>query len=475
MNKLFVGAAVLIAIGTILIVAPRRAEALPSFTRQTGLPCGVCHTVFPQLTPFGRRFKLGGYTMGGGQFRTAPFPRLDTTKSDTSTSPAWVPPVSFAAEFGLTHTQADQDMTGTPFKPNDNWLLSSVTLSYYGGAITNHLGAFAQITYVAPGLETHQIMWDMHEIRYANTATWFGVPVTYGLTVHNMPTLQDVWNTVSVWNYPFITSELAATPSAHTILDGVFTARVIGAGAYAFFNDKFYVEATGYKSLSPNVQNSLGIDPTDLTVGLMDSVAPYFRLAYEHQWGSNSLEIGAFGLFANLNPLQPWIPNLGIPGTDRYADVGIDSQYQFIGRNHSITVRGSFIHEDQTLDASFANGISANPTNRLDTLRISASFVHGKDKRWEFTGAYFNTSGTADALLYAANRTSSPNSSGWIAEIAYSPFGNNLAPFWPWFNARIGLQYTWYNEFNGASTNFDGTGRNASDNNTLFLYSWLQW
>ena len=52
-------------------VAP--AQALPSFARQTGQPCGTCHTDFPALTPFGRRFKLLGYTTGGGKFRTTPF------------------------------------------------------------------------------------------------------------------------------------------------------------------------------------------------------------------------------------------------------------------------------------------------------------------------------------------------------------------------------------------------------------------
>ena len=49
------------------------ADALPSFARQTGQPCGTCHTDIPALTPYGRRFKLLGYTTGGGQFRTTPF------------------------------------------------------------------------------------------------------------------------------------------------------------------------------------------------------------------------------------------------------------------------------------------------------------------------------------------------------------------------------------------------------------------
>jgi len=34
--------------------------AVPSFARQTGMACAACHTVFPELTPFGREFKLNG-------------------------------------------------------------------------------------------------------------------------------------------------------------------------------------------------------------------------------------------------------------------------------------------------------------------------------------------------------------------------------------------------------------------------------
>ena len=37
---------------------------------------------------------------------------------------------------------------------------------------------------------------------------------------------------------------------------------------------------------------------------------------------------------------------------------------------------------------------------------------------------------------------------------------------------RLMLQYTGYSKFNGASSNYDGAGRSASDNNTLFLNVW---
>jgi hypothetical protein len=110
------------------------AAALPSFARQTGQPCGTCHTDFPGLTPYGRKFKLLGYTTGGGPYRTAPFrefPRFkkdpldsyvnaddaqsnarkksDLGKEGQSTpgqSDTWVPPISMMAIVGYTHTQA---------------------------------------------------------------------------------------------------------------------------------------------------------------------------------------------------------------------------------------------------------------------------------------------------------------------------------------------------------------------------------
>ena len=51
--------------GSTVLLANSNALAVPSFARQTGLPCQACHTTFPELTPFGRTFKLNGYTLTG--------------------------------------------------------------------------------------------------------------------------------------------------------------------------------------------------------------------------------------------------------------------------------------------------------------------------------------------------------------------------------------------------------------------------
>ena len=96
-----------------------------------------------------------------------------------------------------------------------------------------------------------------------------------------------------------------------------------------------------------------------------------------------------------------------------------------------------------------------------------ASLALGGDNRFILTGQYFDIQGTPDPILYAGLASGiSPNSNGWIAELAYIPFLRSAAPAWPWFNTRIALDYIVYEKF-------DGTKTGASGNNTLFLSFWV--
>ena len=58
-------AKVLLLITLAMCLTPQ-VYALPSFARQTGQRCAACHVGgnWPQLTPWGRFFKLAGYTAG---------------------------------------------------------------------------------------------------------------------------------------------------------------------------------------------------------------------------------------------------------------------------------------------------------------------------------------------------------------------------------------------------------------------------
>ena len=93
--------------------------------RQTGQPCGTCHTDFARLTPYGRLFKIQGYTAGGGPYRSTLFsdgsngqpyvpPLLarsiaadSSANTEISTDPKpYVPPFAMMAIVGFTNTQA---------------------------------------------------------------------------------------------------------------------------------------------------------------------------------------------------------------------------------------------------------------------------------------------------------------------------------------------------------------------------------
>ncbi len=465
--RIIAATAIALLAGFLTIGFAPPAEALPSYARQTGQPCGTCHTDFAGLTPYGRRFKIDGYTAGGGDYRTTLFPSSDDSgKSDQK---PWVPPLSMMTVVGFTNTQAPLPPPTAPYNANNNFALSSVNFMW-GGAITDHVGAFAQVSYNAQpagGFGTDPYgrswTWDNTDVRYADSTRLGGFNVTYGITANNNPTVQDPWNTTPAWAFPYVSSNFGAGLGPTPIIDGAFAQHVVSVGAYAFVNDALYLEASVYTTLNPNTLITLGADPFSAP-GQIDGAAPYWRVAYEPHWGNNWLEVGTFGMYAGVHPWTASTPTdtSTVAPTDKYTDVGFDTQYQYQGSNFWVTLRGSYIYEYQKLDASFANGIAYNPADVLNEARAYASLAYGNNNRVVLTGQYFTTWGTPDLGFEAG----SPNAKGWIAEIAYIPFMSSLAPGWPWFNVRLGLQYTWYTEFNGTSVG-------ASANNTLFLYAWM--
>jgi len=456
------------------------ADALPSFARQTGQPCGTCHTDYPGLTPYGRLFKLNGYTTGGGRYRTTLFPSqnnpasamaayakkiddgrvAEPAKSDRSdTSNIWVPPVAAMAVFGYTHTQAPQD--NDPYNPNDNWTIPQISL-FWGGAITEHIGAFSQWTYDGRS----QWAWDNQDFRYSNTAMLGAIDVIYGISADNNPTMGDPWNTVPAWGFPYMSSNVAPDPGVSTLIDGGLSGSVAGVGAYGYFNNLVYLQLSGYRSINHDTLGRLGLDPFGAPV--IDGMAPYWRAAIEPHWGRHWLEFGTFGMIANVHP---WMDDgnggqIQTSETNRYTDIAFDTQYQYQGDNYWFTLRGTYIHENQSLNASVINMLATNSSNTLNTLKLYGSLAYGNDNRIVLSGQYFSTTGSTDDTLYADNANFSPDVNGYVAEIAYIPFINSNSPGYPWANARIGAKYTYYNKFMG-------TTEGAHDHNTFFLYAWL--
>ena len=429
------------------------ASALPSFARQTGQPCAACHTAFPQLTPFGRRFKLGGYTLEGGD-----------TKD--------LPPISFMIQSTFTHygTALNAPMgtysspPGGGFNGTNNFLdLAQQASVFYGGKVYGNLGAFVQATFA--NSSSRVFGWDLTDIRYADTTKIGDFDVLYGLTANNSPTMQDPWNTTPVWSSPFISSAFALSPVASTMIEGFGSGRAVGGGGYVFVNDMFYAELSGYGSLTPSAQNTLGTGYLGFAIS---GVAPYYRVAVEKNWGDNSLMVGAYGMNANITPGLSY----GF-GTDNIFDAGFDSQYQWITDQHSVTVRANYIWERQLLNSSYAQSFSGNSTDYLRSLKLGVEYVY--DHTYALTGTYFQITGSPDAVVYSNNVYTSPNSSGFIIDAAFLPFSHGGPEIWPWFNTRLGVSYTIFTKFDGGSNNIDPVNcwgcRSAADNNTLLIYA----
>jgi hypothetical protein len=444
--KNFIRAAlVVLAVAGFLLC--RNAHAIPSFARQTGMPCSQCHTLAfgPALTEYGREFKLNGYTWGDGDHPM---------------------PLALMVQGGFSHSDASlPEPAAAHYSTNDNLSVDQVSL-FYGGRLTEHLGAFVQVTYTGADRNTS---WDNMDVRYARAVTVAGTDAVVGLSVNNNPTVQDLWNSTPAWGFPYISSPLLPSPTAATLIEGGLAQTVLGVTAYAMLHKHLYLEGGVYRGLSDHWLRNLGLTADDSPH--MSGVAPYWRLAYQVDQDPRYFSVGVFGMTARFQP-DPTVPD-----RNRLTDIGVDAVYQYtIQDRSSLTLQASYIHENQNLTATFNAGGSDRASDRLNTFRMDASFVYLQT--WGLTGGIFNINGSADATLYApgdvaGSANGSPESRGYTVQLEYVPFGKMMSWAAPWVNLRLGVQYTGYLKFNGGTSNYDGSGRSASQNNSVFLFYWM--
>lgn len=169
----------LVLSAAIMVLGISRANAIPAFAMQTGVPCVSCHIggFGPQLTPFGRQFKLDGYTMRAGTGFTAP--------------------VSAMAIASYLHTATGQP-PAPGFSANDNVALDQASL-FLAGRVSDNFGGFSQWTYDGIG---RAYAWDNLDLRAVSHQTIAGSDVLLGLSLNNSPGVQDSWNTLAAWSYP---------------------------------------------------------------------------------------------------------------------------------------------------------------------------------------------------------------------------------------------------------------------------------
>ncbi len=404
----------------ILLFTSINAHALPSFARQTGQNCVACHAggQFPDLTPYGRLFKLTGYTIGQRALPLAAMAVLTSNKVKVNDPAA---------------TGHSQD--GKP-------IFNTASL-FIAGKISDKTGGFVQITYENyagdTGYSGHTGS-DNLDLRYADRLINDKQDLIYGLTLHNNPGVQDVWNSTPAWGYGVVPGSTGAGGATTPMLDGGLGQQVAGIGAYAYWNKMVYAELTGYRTgdgifsfMTQGNGGQINIKGTN----------PYARLALTHEWGPHNVMVGLTHL--DVRPYSDTTSHSG--PTDHYRDNGIDFQYQYLLDPYTVTATVTRIHEN--IDYGLGS-----PSDTVNSLRAKASFIY--QAKYGATLSYFDVSNSSNTL------PSQTGTRGWTPEIFWTPVQY----------VRLGMQYTLFNRVNGLSSNTDGNGRNAKDDNSLLFYVW---
>lgn len=423
------------------VISLQNVYALPSFARQTGLSCVACHAggEFPALTETGRQFKLGGYTMSGGN-----------TKMPL--------PLSAMIQVGFSSTQNGSNATAVASANgvNENNKLNFPQMSiFYGGKVYNHIGAFVQITFdssdLPNDLTTQRIGADNTDIRYANTMTILGGSLVYGASLNNNPTVQDIYASTPAWGFPWATPGIGASIPA-PMMESLGS--VVGLTAYGLYDDTYYLEAGAYqdsyarngilKNLSFN-GDSVGVQAQDgsgnALPGILDNTAPYVRVAVQHTFGNSFAMIGGYG--SQMNISQASTTKL-----DKYTDIAIDGEYQYITDKHALTLTARNTWETQTLNGSHAiDPTDVNLNQTLSIFSTMAAYVY--DAKYGITFGYNEASDTG--------YVSSQDSSDYILQASYTPIQT----------IRLVAQEMIFTKLNGQ------TGSAASDNDTFSLGAWF--
>jgi len=468
--------------GLLVSIAAAPAHALPLFARQTGQNCVACHAggQFPELTPYGRLFKMTGYTIGQ---RTIPLSAMaviaNSRVADTSKS----------------------DDPSSDFQKNGDTILGTASV-FLGGKVTDNIGAFAQITFDpyasqdANGNFHGHTAADNIDVRFADRFIDPTRDLIVGASVNNNPSVSDPWNTAAAWmQYVPVPS-----PTSSSFIDGsapypTFAAgsNIAGITAYAFWNRTIYAELGGYGSSSGafSIMHS-GVPADQLTK--LRGINPYWRLALNREWGPHALMIGTSGMTARIydNPLDTSDPTT----VHQWRDLMFDTQYQYLLDPHSFTAQLVFQQSRHVFPdflagqpAAFvdAMGNALPNTNSADTTHLWRSkFTYIYQAKYGGSLGFFNLTGSTntaaqtsgyspDTLTITTDPTVAVPSTRVTGNLSGNPAtrGYTLEAIWtPVQYVRVGVQYTGYTLFNGASNNYDGFGRNARDNNSLFLYLW---
>ncbi|WP_132141906.1 cytochrome C [Luteibacter rhizovicinus] len=402
-------------IALLLLMASNAAHAIPAYARQTGSACADCHAgaYGPQLTPYGMRFKLNGYTDTDGK--------------------GFKVPVS--GQLTETHT--------APARGNSTTNLTEGDL-YLAGRLTDNLGGYVKIEADHTGHNTYNTKLSNVDLRFvAKELKMRGKDLTLGVSVNNSPGFQDpiaALPNAALIGPPGVTGTLLNPSSPNTLTD-----RVIGASVYGLYDSVWYGEVGTYKSLPTSQQDRLGYNINGDPGKLGDT--GYFRFAYMKDLKRQFFSAGVVALTTKRQ-----LPRSG--PSDDLTDLGYDLTYQYLGNREHI-VQASYVNimERRHYGTRLLGPDGFVAPGRATVHDQTATLTYTFRQTYGVVLTHMLSTGPRDAVRYTPY--GDPNATSNLITVFWAPFGKDDS-YTTIANLKIAATWFRFTRFNGRYTNIFG-------------------
>jgi hypothetical protein len=400
-------------------------HAIPVYARQTGAACADCHAGAyggggngPNLTPYGMRFKLNGYT-------------------DTDGNGFKIP---VAAQLTETHN--------APARGQSTTALTEADL-YLAGRLTDQIGGYVRVEADHVGHNTYNTKLTTVDLRFvAKDLKLGGKDLLLGVSVNNTPGFDDpvaVLPTAARLGPPGgqgPTGTFLNLSSANAPIN-----RVIGATVYGLYDSDWYGEVGTYNSLPTSTQDRLGYATSSDPGKISDT--GYFRFAYMKDLKRQFFSLGVVGLTTKRR-----LPRLG--PADDLTDLGYDLTYQFLGNRENI-VQLSYVNimekrrYGSTPASPIVPGLIAQRRGVLHDQTLSATYTFKQSYGLQL--AHMMSTGTRDAVRFGPY--GDPDTTVNLISVFWAPFGKDDS-FTSIANMKIAATWFRFTRFNGATNNIFG-------------------
>ncbi|TPG11383.1 cytochrome C [Rhodanobacter glycinis] len=430
------------SLAALLLFASTAAHAIPVYARQTGSACADCHAGAyggggngPNLTPYGMRFKLNGYTDTDGNGGKIP---VSAQLVETHTAPA-------RGESSMNLTEADL---------------------YLAGRLTDQVGGYVKVEADRVGHNTYNTKLRNVDLRFvARELKLGGKDLTLGVSVNNSPSFDD---------------PIAVLPAATNLgppggqgPTGTFLKlssanapayRVIGATVYGLYDSDWYGEVGTYNSLPTSTQDHLGYSISGDPGKIGDT--GYFRFAYMKDLKRQFFSVGVVGLTTRRQ-----LQRRG--SSDKLTDLGYDLTYQFLGNRENI-VQLSYVNilekrrYGSTPPDPGTPGFTALPRGALHDETLSVTYTFRQSYGLQL--AHLESNGTRDAVRFGPY--GNPDTTANLLSVFWAPFGKDDS-FTSVANMKIAATWFRFTRFNGATNNIFGAPPGVSTTRPADLDAFL--